>query len=112
MGIFLQVPTQIDQFANIAELVLLHSVGAYVPSEDMVLVMDVARFKYPPHVSLCCEDTPRPCLLLLVKEECGQTTTFILRAYTVGSPGIIVGSNALHQRVEWFVFFSKRFHCL
>lgn len=24
-------------------------VGAYVPSEDMVLVMDVARFKYPPH---------------------------------------------------------------
>lgn len=24
-------------------------VGAFVPSEDMVLVMDVARFKYPPH---------------------------------------------------------------
>ena len=70
--------------------------GAYVPSEDMVLVMDVARFKYPPHVSLCCEDTTKTLSPLAREGRVWTDATFILRAYTVGSPGIIVGSNALH----------------
>ena len=111
MGISLQVPTQIDQLANIAELVLLHSVGAYVPSEDMVLVMDVARFKYPPHVSLCCEDTPRPCLLLLVKEECGQTQH--LFCVLIQWVPLELLWEAMLSINEWNgSFLCVRFHCL
>ena len=85
--------------------------GAYVPSEDMVLVMDVARFKYPPHVSLCCEDTTKTLSPLAREGRVWTDTTFI--CVLMQWVPLELLWEAMLSINEWNgSFFSVRFHCL
>lgn len=59
-------------------------VAAYSPSSDMVLIMDVARFKYPPHW------VPLATLFLAmcdIDETTGRSRGFLILSRSVGSNG-------------------------